>query len=71
MAFCVSFFPFAIHHYKSTHRILEMQVILSHLVGKYSFAEVEDETIRPTYLNNLLPIVKSGERAVPLYITRV
>ncbi|KAJ7895388.1 cytochrome P450 [Mycena leptocephala] len=51
--------------------ILEMQVILSHLVGKYSFAEVEDETIRPTYLNNLLPIVKSGERAVPLYITRV
>ncbi|KAF7354135.1 Cytochrome P450 [Mycena venus] len=51
--------------------ILEMQVILSHLVGRYSFAEVVEETIRPTYLNNLLPIVQSGERAVPLYITRI
>ncbi|KAJ7435478.1 cytochrome P450 [Mycena galericulata] len=51
--------------------LLEMQVILSHLVGKYSFAEVANETIRPTYLNNLLPIVQSGERSIRLYVTRI
>ncbi|KAF7350059.1 Cytochrome P450 [Mycena venus] len=51
--------------------ILEMQVILCHLVAKYSFAEVEGEVIRPCFLNNLLPIVSSGEKALPLRITRI
>ncbi|KAJ7362513.1 cytochrome P450 [Mycena albidolilacea] len=51
--------------------IVEMQVILSHLVAKFSFAQVEGESILPRYLNNLLPVVSSGEKAVPLSITRI
>ncbi|KAJ6571229.1 hypothetical protein B0H19DRAFT_658469 [Mycena capillaripes] len=51
--------------------ILEMQVILCELVAKFLFAEVENEPVRVRFLNNLLPIVPSGERALPLRITRI
>ncbi|KAJ7604285.1 cytochrome P450 [Mycena polygramma] len=51
--------------------ILEMQVLLCELVGKFSFAEPENESIRARYMNNLLPIVTNGDRALPLRITRV
>jgi hypothetical protein len=48
-----------------------LQVILSRLVAKFSFAEVEGESIKPQLLNNLLPIVSSGDKALPLCITRL
>ncbi|KAJ7926966.1 cytochrome P450 [Mycena leptocephala] len=51
--------------------LLELQVILSRLVAKFSFAEVEGESIKPQLLNNLLPIVSSGDKALPLCITRL
>jgi len=51
--------------------LLELQVILSRLVTKFSFAQVEGESIQPRFLNNLLPIVSSGDKALPLCITRL
>ncbi|KAJ6554209.1 cytochrome P450 [Mycena capillaripes] len=51
--------------------ILEMQVIFCELVAKFSFAEVENEPVRVKFMNNLLPIVPSGDRALPLRITRI
>ncbi|KAJ6571206.1 cytochrome P450 [Mycena capillaripes] len=51
--------------------ILEIQVILCELVAKFSFAEAENESIRVKYLNVLLPTVTSGEKALPLRISRI
>ncbi|KAJ7479483.1 cytochrome P450 [Mycena latifolia] len=51
--------------------ILEMQVIFCELVGKFSFSEQVNEAVRPRYINNIMPAVASGERAMPLCITRV
>ncbi|KAJ7159039.1 cytochrome P450 [Mycena crocata] len=51
--------------------ILEMQVILCEVVAKFSFAASEDTVVRPRLLNNLLPIVSSGEKALPLHIIPV
>ncbi|KAJ7479482.1 cytochrome P450 [Mycena latifolia] len=51
--------------------ILEMQVIFYELVGKFSFSEQVDEAVRPRYMTNIMPAVASGERAMPLRITRV
>ncbi|KAJ7643402.1 cytochrome P450 [Mycena polygramma] len=51
--------------------IMEMQVLFSELVGKFSFAEPEDECVRAKYINNLLPVATNGERALPLRITRL
>ncbi|KAJ7643400.1 cytochrome P450 [Mycena polygramma] len=52
--------------------ILEMQVLLCELVGKFSFAEPEAESVRARFINfNLLPITANGDRALPLRITRV
>ncbi|KAJ6517890.1 cytochrome P450 [Mycena vitilis] len=52
--------------------ILEMQVLLCELVGKFSFAEPDGESVRAKFINfNLLPIAANGDRALPLRITRV
>ncbi|KAJ6571227.1 cytochrome P450 [Mycena capillaripes] len=52
--------------------ILEMQVILCEVIAKFSFAEPGNEHVRVKYLNNnLLPIASSGDRALPLCITRL
>ncbi|KAJ7277659.1 cytochrome P450 [Mycena rebaudengoi] len=51
--------------------ILEMQVILCELVAKFSFAEPENTGVRPQYMNQLLPIVASGEKALSLRVTRL
>ncbi|KAJ7091708.1 cytochrome P450 [Mycena crocata] len=51
--------------------ILEMQVFLSELVGKFTFTESEGECIRPRFINNLLPIASSGKKALPLCVARV
>ncbi|KAJ6488751.1 cytochrome P450 [Mycena sanguinolenta] len=52
--------------------ILEMQVILCEVIPKFSFAQPENEHIRVKYLNNnVLPATSSGDRAVPLCMTRL
>ncbi|KAJ7669943.1 cytochrome P450 [Mycena polygramma] len=51
--------------------IVEMQVLICELVGKFSFAEPEDESVRVTFMNNLIPMAASGDIALPLRITRV
>ncbi|KAJ7803339.1 cytochrome P450 [Mycena leptocephala] len=51
--------------------ILEMQVILCELVAKFSFAEPENMRSRPQYMNQLLPIVASGEKGLSLLVTRL
>ncbi|KAJ7113165.1 cytochrome P450 [Mycena epipterygia] len=51
--------------------ILEMQVIICELVGKFSFALSEKDPVRPRLANTLLPTVRSGEKGSPLCITRV
>jgi hypothetical protein len=55
----------------STDRIPEIQVILCQLVSKFSFAQAEGESIKPRFLNNLIPVVLSGEETVPLHIIRL
>ncbi|KAJ7854150.1 cytochrome P450, partial [Mycena olivaceomarginata] len=50
--------------------ILEMQVILCELIAKFSFAEA-DKSVRPRFLNILMPINESGDKALPLRITRI
>ncbi|KAJ7362526.1 cytochrome P450 [Mycena albidolilacea] len=51
--------------------VLQMQVIIFQLVANFSFAQVEGELVQPRFLSNLLPITSSGEKAVPLSITRI
>ncbi|KAJ7865050.1 cytochrome P450 [Mycena olivaceomarginata] len=51
--------------------ILEMQVIICELVGKFSFTEPDDQPVQPRVMTALLPIVTSGERALPLRISRI
>ncbi|KAJ7804521.1 cytochrome P450 [Mycena olivaceomarginata] len=51
--------------------ILEMQVIFCHLVSKFSFAEVEGESIRVRLFTTLVPIGPKGEKALPLRVARI
>jgi len=51
--------------------ILEMQVFFSELVGKFSFSLLECDCVRTHFANTLLPVTSSGEKATPLYITRI
>ncbi|KAF7336314.1 Cytochrome P450 [Mycena venus] len=51
--------------------ILEMQVFFSELVGEFSFAILEDDSIRARLANTLISVTPSGEKAAPFYITRI
>ncbi|KAJ7122199.1 cytochrome P450 [Mycena epipterygia] len=52
-------------------RILEMQVIICELVGKFSFGLTEDP-VRTRFANMLIPVASSGEKkSAPLCITRI
>ncbi|KAJ6457711.1 cytochrome P450 [Mycena sanguinolenta] len=51
--------------------IFEMQVIICELVGKFFFAEADDEPAHPRLMTALQPIVATGERALPLRVTRL
>ncbi|KAJ7122200.1 cytochrome P450 [Mycena epipterygia] len=50
--------------------ILEMQVIICELVGKFSFGLTE-EPVRTRIANTLLPVVASGQKSAPLCVTRI
>lgn len=53
-------------------RVLEMQVFLADLVGKFSFTFPEEgDTIRMRLMGTLSPILPSGEKGAPLCVTRV
>ncbi|KAJ7673673.1 cytochrome P450 [Mycena polygramma] len=51
--------------------LLEMQVIVCELVGKFSFEEPENEPIQPRFRTTLVPITSTGEQALPLCVTRI
>ncbi|KAJ7333951.1 cytochrome P450, partial [Mycena albidolilacea] len=52
--------------------VLEMQVFLAELVGKFSFTfPAEGDTIRMRLMGTLSPILPSGEKGAPLCVTRV
>ncbi|KAJ7302230.1 cytochrome P450 [Mycena albidolilacea] len=51
--------------------ILEMQVFFSELIGEFSFSLPEDDSLRTLYANMLILVTPSGEKAAPLYITRI
>jgi hypothetical protein len=74
MAFCVSIAQFVYTNLQiltCSRRILEMQVIFCHLVSKFSFAEVEGESIRVRLFTTLVPIGPKGEKALPLRVARI
>ncbi|KAJ7158005.1 cytochrome P450 [Mycena crocata] len=51
--------------------VLEMQVIICELVGKFSFALADEEPIRTCYANTLYPGFVSGKKGAPLRVTRI
>ncbi|KAJ7920916.1 cytochrome P450 [Mycena leptocephala] len=51
--------------------ILEMQVILCELVGKFSFALPENDPVRVRVANTLVPTMSNGQKGIPLNITRI
>ncbi|KAJ6529787.1 cytochrome P450 [Mycena capillaripes] len=51
--------------------LLEMQVLLCELVGKFSFSLPMGESPRIGYANTLLPIMSNGQKGAPLCIKRV
>ncbi|KAJ7124219.1 cytochrome P450 [Mycena epipterygia] len=51
--------------------LLEMQVIICELVGKFSFALSEKDPVRTRLVITLMPAVRSGEKGAPLRVTRV
>ncbi|KAJ7858237.1 cytochrome P450 [Mycena olivaceomarginata] len=53
--------------------ILEMQVILCELVGKFAFALPEDDIdpVRVRLANTLQPTMADGQKGVPLRVTRI
>ncbi len=50
-----------------------MQVILSELVGKFSFAlpDNDSDPVRVRVANTLVPTMSNGQKGVPLHITRL
>ncbi|KAJ6548582.1 cytochrome P450, partial [Mycena capillaripes] len=51
--------------------LLEMQVVLCELVGKFSFALPENDAVRVRTANGLVPITSNGQKGVPLRISRI
>ncbi|KAF7366181.1 Cytochrome P450 [Mycena venus] len=51
--------------------VLEMQVLVSELVGKFSFALPENDPVRVRVANTLQPTMLDGQKGVPLLVTRL
>ncbi|KAJ7860080.1 hypothetical protein B0H14DRAFT_2576796 [Mycena olivaceomarginata] len=51
--------------------ILEMQVVICELVGKFAFTIPENDPISVHLVNTLHPTMKSGGKGVPLRVTRI
>ncbi|KAJ7184881.1 cytochrome P450 [Mycena filopes] len=51
--------------------ILEMQIFICELVGKFSFALPENESVRVRFVNTLTPWMANGKKGAPLIVTRV
>ncbi|KAJ6456993.1 cytochrome P450 [Mycena vitilis] len=53
------------------YALLEMQIVICELVGKFSFALPENEGIRVRVANTLVPTMSNGDKGMPLVVTRV
>ncbi|KAJ7091293.1 cytochrome P450 [Mycena crocata] len=51
--------------------ILEMQVIICELVGKFSFALPENVSVSARHATSLFPIVSTGQKGAPLRVARI
>ncbi|KAJ7847403.1 cytochrome P450, partial [Mycena leptocephala] len=51
--------------------VLEMQVFFCELIGKFSFALAEDDSVGPRFATTLFPIMSNGQKGVRLCITRI
>jgi hypothetical protein len=73
MAFCVSSLDFRSGHFTdfACLRILEMQVVICELVGKFAFTIPENDPISVHLVNTLHPTMKSGRKGVPLQVSRI
>jgi hypothetical protein len=74
MAFCVRVTSFGWRRYLLADiqiRLLEMQVFLCELVGKFSFIPPEDDAARPRYAATMMPALRDGKRGAPLCVRRM
>ncbi|KAJ7200421.1 cytochrome P450 [Mycena pura] len=46
-------------------------VFICELVGKFSFSLPEDQAIRTSFANTLMPTVSTARKGAPLYVTRI
>ncbi|KAJ7928375.1 cytochrome P450 [Mycena leptocephala] len=51
--------------------LLEMQVFICELVGKFSFTPPEDDVIRPRFVASLMPTLRDGKKGAPLCVKRI
>ncbi|KAF7345290.1 Cytochrome P450 [Mycena sanguinolenta] len=51
--------------------ISEMQIIFCEVIGKFSFAEPDNDPVRPRFLTSLQPIASTGGKGLPLSVTRI
>jgi hypothetical protein len=51
--------------------LLEMQVFICELVGKFSFTPPEDDVIRPRFVTSLMPTLRDGKKGAPLCVKRI
>ncbi|KAJ7610069.1 cytochrome P450 [Roridomyces roridus] len=51
--------------------VVEMQVLLSELVSKFSFSLPEDDEILPRHAVTLMPLMPSGKKGSPMRVSRV
>jgi hypothetical protein len=47
-----------------------MQVVVSELVGKFSFA-LSDDPVRVRMANTIVPTMSNGQKGLPFRITRI
>ncbi|KAJ7250747.1 cytochrome P450 [Mycena rebaudengoi] len=50
-------------------KLLEMQVVVYELIGKFSFSLPENDSVRPYYATTLMPALANGEKGVLLQVT--
>ncbi|KAJ7910383.1 cytochrome P450 [Mycena leptocephala] len=51
--------------------LLEMQVFICELVGKFSFTPPEDDVVRPRFVATMMPTLRDGKKGAPLFVKRI
>jgi hypothetical protein len=52
-------------------RLLEMQVFICEVVGKFSLTLPEDHSVCPRFASSLMPTMPDGTKGAPLCIKRI